>query len=117
MFHSIEQHVSSAFRAHILVRYGLDLAVAVEQPRQSDFGELAVPVAFQLAKQLKQAPKKIAAELIDGIGPIHGVAACEIAGSGYINIRFDRGAYAIGLMRDPSDAGDPPPAAEKIIVE
>jgi len=54
MFHAIEKHVSSAFRAHILARYGLDLAVAVEQPRQSDFGEMAVPVAFQLAKQLRQ---------------------------------------------------------------
>ena len=38
--------------------------------KQTDFGELAVPVAFQLAKQLKQAPRKIAAELVSGIGPI-----------------------------------------------
>ena len=94
MFHSIEKQVADAFHAHILVRYGVDLSVAIEQPRQSDFGEIAVPAAFQLAKQLRQAPKRIAAELVAEIGPIPGVAAIEIAGNGYINIRLDRGAYA-----------------------
>ena len=29
VFHSIEEQVSSAFRAHIQIRYGIDLAVAV----------------------------------------------------------------------------------------
>jgi arginyl-tRNA synthetase len=115
VFHSIEKQISSAFHAHIQIRYGIDLAVAIEQPRQSDFGEMAVPAAFQLAKQLRQAPKKIAAELAAEIGPIPGVAAMEVAGNGYINIRLDRAAYATDLMR-----GETPPSAssnEKIIVE
>jgi arginyl-tRNA synthetase len=115
MFHSIEKHVASAFHAHILARYGLDLAVAVEQPRQSDFGEMAVPVAFQLAKQLRQAPRKIAAELAAEIGPIEGVAAVEVAGNGYVNIRLDRGALGAALLRgEPEEAA---PAGEKVIVE
>ncbi len=87
----------------------------IEQPRQSDFGEIALPAAFQLAKQLRQAPKKIAAELVDEIGPIPGVASLEVAGNGYINIRFDRGAYGAALL-----AGEVPLTAEtagKIIVE
>jgi arginyl-tRNA synthetase len=115
VFHSIEKQVSSAFRAHILIRYGVEIAVAVEQPRQSDFGEMAVPAAFQLAKQLRQAPKKIAAELVEEIGPIPGVAAMEVAGNGYINIRLDRGAYAAALLRGDTDAGAS--SDEKIIVE
>src|SRR5437764_6602326 len=76
---------------------------------------MAVPAAFQLAKQLRQAPKKIAAELAAEIGAITGVASMEVAGNGYINIRLDRGGYGIGLM-----AGDPPvveSSDEKIIVE
>jgi arginyl-tRNA synthetase len=115
MFHSIEKHVSSAFRAHILARYGLDLAVAVEQPRQSDFGEMAVPAAFQLAKQLRQAPRKIAAELVTDIGPIEGVAAVEVAGNGYVNIRLDRGALGAALLRGETE--EAAPAGEKVIVE
>ena len=80
MFHSIQKQVSSAFRAHIGARYGIDVAVAIEEPRQSEFGEMAVPAAFQLAKQLRQAPRKIAQELAGEIGPIAGVGAMEVAG-------------------------------------
>ena len=115
MFHTIEKQVADAFHAHIQIRYGIDLAIGVEQPRQSDFGEMAVPAAFQLAKQLRQAPRKIAAELVDEIGPIPGVAAMEVAGNGYINIRLDRAAYGLSLL-----SGETAPeaaAGEKIIVE
>jgi arginyl-tRNA synthetase len=104
VFHSIEKQLSEAFHAHIQARYGIDLSVAIEQPRQSDFGEMAVPAAFQLAKQLRQAPRKIAAELAAEIGPIAGVAAMEVAGNGYINVRLDRGAYGASLLNAESEA-------------
>ena len=115
MFHSIEKQVSGAFRAHIQARYGVDVSIVVEQPKQSDLGEMAVPAAFQLAKQLRQAPKKIAAELVDEIGSIDGVARMEVAGNGYINIRLDRGAYGAALLR--GETGATHAGAEKIIVE
>jgi len=115
VFHSIEKQVAGAFRAHILIRYGVELAVNVEQPRQSEFGEIAVPAAFQLAKQLRQAPKKIAAELIEEIGPIAGVKSMEVAGNGYINIRLERGGYGAALLAGAAEA--PEGAGEKIIVE
>jgi arginyl-tRNA synthetase len=115
VFHRIEEAVQRAFQDHITARYGVVLAVTVEQPKQSEFGELAVPAAFQLAKLLKQAPKKIAAELIDEIGPISGVASMEMAGNGYINLRFDRAAYALRLLRGA--AGAEPKLGGKIIVE
>jgi arginyl-tRNA synthetase len=115
VFHTIEKQVSSAFRAHIQARYGVDLQVNIEQPRQSDFGEMAVPAAFQLAKQLRQAPKKIAAELVDEMGPIAGVARMEVAGNGYINLRLDRGAYGAALLRGDWEAAID--TGGKIIVE
>jgi arginyl-tRNA synthetase len=115
VFHSIEKQVADAFHAHIEARYGVDLSVAIEQPRQSDFGEIAVPAAFQLAKQLRQPPKKIAGELVREIGPIPGVAAIEVAGNGYINIRLDRGAYAAALLRGEAEGMSA--AGGKIIVE
>jgi arginyl-tRNA synthetase len=74
-----------------------------------------VPAAFQLAKQLRQAPRKIAAELAAEIGPIEGVAAVEVAGNGYVNIRLDRGALGAALLRGESEAAAP--AREKVIVE
>jgi arginyl-tRNA synthetase len=115
VFHRIEKSVQEAFHAHIAARYGVDLAIAIEQPKQSDFGELAIPAAFQLAKQLKQAPRKIAAELIEDIGPIAGVASMEVAGNGYINLRFERTAYGMGLLGGAIEAK--PAAGGKVIVE
>jgi arginyl-tRNA synthetase len=115
VFHSIEKQLAGAFHAHIQIRYGIDLPVAIEQPRQSEFGEMAVPSAFQLAKQLRQAPKKIAQELVDEIGAVPGVAAMEVAGNGYINVRLDRGAYAASLLRGDAEAIEG--VAGKIIVE
>jgi arginyl-tRNA synthetase len=115
VFHSIEKQVSEAFRAHIRARYGIDLAVGIEQPRQSEFGEMAVPAAFQLAKELRQPPRKIAAELVEEIGPLSGVAALEVAGNGYINIRLDRGAYGNSLLGGETE--ELAASGEKIIVE
>ena len=115
MFHLLEKRVQEAFHHHIQARYALDLAVAIEQPKQPDFGELALPVAFQLAKQLKQAPKKIAAELVAEVGAIAGVAALEVAGNGYINVRFDRALYGAALLDQVEEA--PVASGEKIIVE
>src|SRR5204863_9012876 len=66
-------------------------------------------------KQLRQAPKKIAAELAAEIGPIPGVSALEVAGNGYINIRLDRGAYAADLLR--GESAETAPSHEKVIVE
>jgi arginyl-tRNA synthetase len=115
VFHSIEKQIASAFAAHIQVRYGIDLAVVIEQPRQSEFGEMAVPAAFQLAKQLKQAPKKIAAEIVEDIGALPGVRSMEVAGNGYINIRLDRAAYALSLFGEGAESAAA--SGEKIIVE
>src|SRR5690242_21255892 len=78
-------------------------------------GEMAVPAAFQLAKQLRQAPKKIAAELVEEIGALDGVARMEVAGNGYINLRLDRGAYGASLLRGAASAAAA--SSEKIIVE
>jgi len=115
VFHLLEKRVQETFHQHIQARYGIDLAIAIEQPKQAEFGELAIPAAFQLAKQLKQAPKKIAAELVADIGAIEGIAALEVAGNGYINVRFDRAPYGAGLLEAPEEK--PASTGEKIIVE
>jgi arginyl-tRNA synthetase len=115
VFHLIEKRVQEAFHDHILSRYGIDLGITIEQPKQSEFGELAIPAAFQLARQLRQAPKKIAAELAAEIPTIEGVAAMEVAGNGYLNIRFERAGYGYSLLRPAEPVR--PAAGEKIIVE
>ncbi len=109
MFHSLETRIQSAFRACLADKFGVQLDIAgfdivIEQPKQTSFGDLALPVAFQLAKSLKQAPRKIAADLVEAVGTIPGVAAMEIAGNGYINVRLDRGAFGAALLSGGPEA-------------
>ncbi len=98
MFHLLEKRIASAISLRIQSLYGIETAVQIEQPKQSSFGELALPAAFQLARQLKKAPKAIASEIDAAGGPIEGVASMEIAGNGYLNVRLDRGAYGAGVL-------------------
>jgi len=99
VFQLIEQRIQGAFARLLESKYGVTIPVGLEQPKQAEFGEAAVPVAFQLARQLKKAPKVIAAEMVAELGPIEGVASMEVAGNGYINVRFDRGVYGASLLR------------------
>ncbi len=115
MFQIIEQRIQQAFARHLETKYGITVPVVLEQPKQPDFGEAAVPVAFQLARQLKKAPKVIAAEMVDEIGSIDGVASMEVAGNGYINVRFNRGAYGAELLHPQPQVAAP--QAGKVIVE
>ncbi len=115
MFHILEKRIAEAISARIQSLFGIETSVQIEQPKQSSFGELALPAAFQLARQLKKAPKAIAAEIDAAGGPIEGVASMEIAGNGYLNVRLDRGAYGAGVLAGVGAA--PKETAAKIIVE
>jgi len=52
---------------------------------------------------------------VSEVGPIPGVAAMEVAGNGYINVRLDRGEYGTALLGGAAEEMEP--AAGKIIVE
>jgi len=56
-FHLIEKKILDRAAQHVRSRYNVETTGALEQPKQSSFGELAIPVAFHLARQLKQTPK------------------------------------------------------------
>jgi arginyl-tRNA synthetase len=82
-------------------RYGVALAnLAVELPPKIEFGEMALPVAFELAKRLKKAPRAIAQELQSALAETPGVAAVEIAGAGYLNVKLDRASVVKRMAAD-----------------
>src|SRR5579862_4129198 len=115
MFHVLEKRIAGAVASRIKSVYGIETPVQTEQPKQSSFGEIAVPAAFQLARELKKAPRAIAQELLADVGVIEGVAGIEIAGNGYLNVRLDRGTYGAKLLAGAEE--EAAPHAGKIIVE
>src|SRR6202453_3263861 len=62
----------------------------MEIPPDLKFGELSTPIAFELARKLRKAPKIIAQEIVAALGALEGFAGFEVAGAGYINARLDR---------------------------
>src|SRR5882762_7663929 len=74
-----------------------------------------MPLAFELAKKLRKAPRKIAEEIVSGIGPIEGFEKLEVAGAGYINARVKRGEVAAALVADQRQQVQAP--SGKILVE
>ncbi len=90
----MQQQLRERLRSLVLDRYGVANAnIAIEQPPQSAMGDFATPVAFELARPLRRAPKQIAAELKEALAsePLAGFAGYEVAGAGYLNARLERG--------------------------
>jgi arginyl-tRNA synthetase len=116
LYKQLQQRLSEHARAFLRCQYDLDLAtIVIEQPPRVELGEYALPLAFELAKKLRKAPKKIAEEVVAGIGEIEGFAKLEVAGSGYINARVDRAAMARGLAA--GQGMEPEAQPGKILVE
>jgi arginyl-tRNA synthetase len=62
----------------------------IEYPPNRELGDLATPVAFELARRLRKAPRVIAQELAGALGRIDGISRVEAAPNGYLNIYLDR---------------------------
>src|SRR5687768_17714490 len=62
----------------------------IEYPPKRELGDLATPVAFELARRLRKAPRAIAQELAAALGAIDGISRVEAAPNGYLNIYLDR---------------------------
>ncbi len=93
MYLTIIQRLREALAAHIREKYGCEVNVVLERPPRLELGEAASPVCFELAKRLRKAPRQIAQEIVSSLPPIAGVARVEVAGGGYLNAFFDRGAF------------------------
>ncbi len=116
MYRYLEHRLVEHLRAFLRRAYDLDTAnIVVEQPPKIEFGEYALPIAFELARRLRKAPRKIAEEIVAGIGVIPGFEKFEVAGGGYINARVSRAELATAVLNDQSPVAEVPPG--KVLVE
>jgi arginyl-tRNA synthetase len=101
MYKLLQSQLQSRVEALLAERYGVALAsIGVELPPKIEFGEMAMPVAFELAKRLKKAPRAIAQELQAALADTPGVASVEIAGAGYLNVKLDRAGVVRRMAAD-----------------
>jgi len=88
--------------------------VVLERPPNLSLGDLASPVAFDLAKTLRRAPRAIATELAAAIRLPEGVREARVEGAGYVNFFLDRGRLVAAMLEEPAPA---PERTGKVIVE
>jgi arginyl-tRNA synthetase len=112
---TIRAELSLAVREAARRAFGVEVArVVLERPPNAALGDLATPVAFDLAKTLKKAPRAIAADLAAALALPDGARSAKVEGGGYLNVFLERGPFVAGMLR-------PRPAAArrrgKIVVE
>jgi arginyl-tRNA synthetase len=107
----LQQRLLARVREVIQSKYELELGpIAIEQPPDLKLGEFALPVAFELARKLRKAPRIIAAELAETLNKAqedfaasfpdrngrqeNAIARFEAAGAGYLNAYMNRSACA-----------------------
>ena len=90
-------------------------AIPVEIPPRRALGDLAVPLAFELARRLRKAPRVIAQEIVGALGHVDGFARIDAAPNGYVNFFLDRAAQTFAWLDQPAAAAAP--GAGKAIVE
>ena len=101
MYKTLQQQLQARIGALLAERYDVALAnLVVELPPKIEYGEMALPVAFELAKRLKKAPRAIAQELQPSLADTPGVASVEIAGAGYLNVKLDRASVVKRMAAD-----------------
>jgi arginyl-tRNA synthetase len=84
---------------------GLTVAdLPLERPKNRDHGDWSSNAALKLAKAVGANPREFAADIAAGLAEVDGVAAVEVAGPGFINIRLDAAA-AGALAKTIVDAG------------
>src|SRR5580704_100423 len=116
LYRHLERRLAQQIREFLHRSYGLDLPkIVIEQPPRIELGEYALPLAFELAKTLRKAPRKIAEEIVAGMGSIEGFEKLELAGAGYINARVKRDRLALALAADDKPKIDIPTG--KVLVE
>ena len=93
----LQNELKASLRVAAEKLFGVALEQIVsEVPPRTELGDMAFPVAFELAKQIKQqtgekrAPRLIAESLKSFLATIDEVARVDVAGAGYLNVFYDR---------------------------
>ena len=99
--------------------YSLDQAamppIPIEYPPNRDLGDLGTPIAFELARRLRKAPRAIAQEIAGSFGTIEGVGRVAAAPNGYLNFFLERRGFLMDRLR--TESSRPHAGGAKAIVE
>jgi arginyl-tRNA synthetase len=120
-----KQDLLAALRAAVAeLAPGAVLPLEFESPKQASHGDLAITAAMQLARSLKKNPRELAQNLVAALqnqpAVQRWVAALEIAGPGFINLRLTESAkqaVVAEVLAQAARFGTQPANGHKVLVE
>jgi len=112
----IVEQLTETLRSRVLALFGHAIdRVILQSPPRLNMGDLATPLALELAKALKRKPREIAETLANGLTLPTFVESVSVEGAGYLNFRFDRGAFTAAHLG--AVMASAAPSGERVIVE
>src|SRR5688572_4274399 len=111
----LREHIQRALTTAFGLSAADQPAIVLETPPSRALGDVAITVAFELARRLRKAPRAIAQELAAALGTIDGVDRIVVAPNGFINIFLARAATTAGWLAGAEAASRAPQG--KVIVE
>ena len=116
----LHEQLRARVRAVLAERYDItdpDFAIPVEYPPNRTLGDLGTPIAFDLARRLRKAPRAIAQEIAGALGPVPGFIKVEAAPNGYLNVFLDRPGFLLARLGVAGSLPAAPLRTDKTIVE
>jgi arginyl-tRNA synthetase len=122
MLSSLTKTIEKLILQQIYDLYGVSYErLTFSVPPKIEMGELALPIAFDLARKIRRPPREIAEELAFRAATIIGIWKVDVAGGGYLNFHLNRAALAQRLFRSIDEKlygrDAAPDTLGKIIVE
>ena len=112
----ITEQLTEVLRSRVLALFGHAVdRVILQAPPKLSMGDLATPLCLELAKALRKKPRDIAEAMAKDFKLPMFVASMSVEGAGYLNFRFDRGAFTAAHFR--TVLVPPPGPTERVIVE
>jgi arginyl-tRNA synthetase len=112
----ITEQLNETLTSRVLTLFGHAIErVVLQAPPRLAMGDLATPLCLELAKALKRKPRELAEALVNGLELPMFVQSVTVEGAGYLNFRFDRGAFTAEHIRNVMAPGAA--TGERVIVE
>jgi arginyl-tRNA synthetase len=118
LIHALKSEIEKAVAVACRKLWGIDPPrLVLETPPKVELGDIALPVAFELAKVLRRPPRKIAEELAAALELPKAISAARVEGGGFVNLSFDRPATLAALLRPVEASAASTPSGGKLIIE
>ncbi len=96
----MQDQIKAKIKTAVSNLYGKDFEVEIDRPEE-EFGDFSTNLALKLAKDLKKAPKDIAAELVEKLKEDPMFIEVSPAGPGFINIKLSNVALIDLINAEP----------------